>query len=195
MASGNARGERLIPIVIDDYAKKEPGRVWVSIPRNETALVEGYEDITYKQFANAINHAAWWLEHALSGCGESSQTFAYAGPKDLRYPILAVAAVKAGRPVSSRPAHIRSRQNPMMTRSCCLLRLRPRKHNLISWTPRRLPPTYIRNTTVPRSNQSRVSARAFRQSRSQNLGNGCATKMRGITSTARLGTKQSRSPG
>jgi len=99
MSLKNAYGERLIASVIDYYANKEPGRVWASVPRSED-LSKGFKDITYKQFANAINHASWWLEYSLGKSKGNFEIFAYAGPKDLRFPILAVAAVKVGRQVS-----------------------------------------------------------------------------------------------
>ncbi len=90
-------GKRLIPVLIDDAARDTPQRVYASIPRS-AHLSEGFEDITYARFANAINRAAAWLDAALGGRG-STGIFAYAGPKDLRYTILTVAAVKSGREV------------------------------------------------------------------------------------------------
>ncbi|KAI9869696.1 MAG: hypothetical protein M1830_005206 [Pleopsidium flavum] len=98
MSLKDAYGERLIASVIDYYAKKEPGRVWASVPRSED-LSKGFTDITYKQFANAINHACWWLESNLGKSNGGFEVFAYAGPKDQRFPILAVAAVKVGRQI------------------------------------------------------------------------------------------------
>ena len=98
MSSEVSHGVRLIPTVIDYYANKEPYRIWASTPQSEV-LADGFRDITYKQFANAINRAAWWLESTLGKCANNFPTFAYAGPKDLGYPILAVAAAKVGRQV------------------------------------------------------------------------------------------------
>ena len=91
-------GSRLIPPMIDHYAAEAPDKIYASIPKTED-LSEGFRDITYRQFGNAIDHASWWLDRELGQCKGSFDTFAYIGPKDLRYPILAVAAAKVGRRV------------------------------------------------------------------------------------------------
>ncbi|KAL8827612.1 MAG: hypothetical protein Q9191_003075, partial [Dirinaria sp. TL-2023a] len=91
-------GQRLLATVIDYYADHEPDRVWVSVPLDDADLARGFKDITYKQFADAIDRAAWWLEQTLGVCSEGTfETFAYSGDKDVRFPILGVAAVKVGR--------------------------------------------------------------------------------------------------
>ena len=94
----DAIGYRLITSMIDYYAAEEPDRIYASIPRTED-LSDGLHDITYGQFGNAINRASWWLDLELGDCKGTFDTFAYIGPKDLRYPILAVAAAKVGRRV------------------------------------------------------------------------------------------------
>ena len=99
MSSHNAVGSRLITSTIDHHAAETPDRTYASIPRSKH-LSEGFVDVTYKQLANAIDHASWWLDSKLGRCIGSFDTFAYSGPKDLRYPILAVAAAKVGRRVS-----------------------------------------------------------------------------------------------
>lgn len=92
-------GKRLIVSLIDQYAADEPEKLYASVPRNEEDLSQGFKDITYSQLANAINHASWWLESTLGKSYGNFETFAYVGPKDLMYPILAVAAAKVGRQV------------------------------------------------------------------------------------------------
>ena len=96
MAPSAQTGKRLIVNLIDAYATDDPNRVWVSIPKDNDDLARGFMDINFKQFANAINHAAKWVEASVSNHGAPFETLAYIGPKDLRYPILAVAAVKCG---------------------------------------------------------------------------------------------------
>ena len=100
MVSKEERGKRLLANVIDSYAINDPERVWVSAPVDNEDLVKGFRDITYKQFANAINYASWWLKEKTAPAAPLFETVAYAGPKDLRYPILALAAVKCGKQVS-----------------------------------------------------------------------------------------------
>lgn len=98
MASNEAYGQRLLARVIDDYAANQPDRVWAAIPRSND-LTQGFRHITFRQFAQAIDRAAFWLEDHLGASDGSFETFAYAGDKDLRYSIIAVAAVKIGRKV------------------------------------------------------------------------------------------------
>ena len=92
-------GRRDIMSTIDKRAQEEPNSCWVSVPIDEENLSKGYQDITYRQFANAVNHAAIWLKKELPASSEPFQSFAYSGPRDLRYPILAVAAGKLGKVV------------------------------------------------------------------------------------------------
>jgi acyl-CoA synthetase (AMP-forming)/AMP-acid ligase II len=99
MFSSKNHGKRLVAALIDSHAVNDPGRVWASVPQNDKDVSKGFVDLTYKQFANAINHASWWLKETLDGERGPFDTLAYAGPKDLRYPIIAVAAVKVGKQV------------------------------------------------------------------------------------------------
>lgn len=103
MAGGTNFGERLIGRLIDEYAANDPKRVWASIPVNNDDLSKGFQDITYNQFANAINHAAWWLEEQMKASGGHVETIAYAGPKDVRYPVIAVGALKLQKKVNTCP--------------------------------------------------------------------------------------------
>lgn len=96
--SGVEHGKRIITSVIEQRAKNKDN-VWVSLPVDETDLSLGFKDITFWQFNNAANHAANWLNQNLPA-SKPFECFAYAGPKDLRYPILAVAAAKVQKVVS-----------------------------------------------------------------------------------------------
>lgn len=62
MASEGQKGKRLLANVIDFYSSNDPTRVWATAPVDDEDLSKGYKDITYKEFANAINHASWWLK-------------------------------------------------------------------------------------------------------------------------------------
>ena len=96
---GIEHGKRILTSVIEQRAKGGSSESWLSVPVDETNLSLGYKDLTFWQLNNAANHAAHWLSENLP-TGESFQCFAYTGPKDLRYPILAVAAAKAQKVVS-----------------------------------------------------------------------------------------------
>lgn len=64
------------------------------MPVNEQDLSQGYKDLSFRQLNNYAIHAARWPSESLPETSTPFQCFAYAGPKDLRYPILAVAAAK-----------------------------------------------------------------------------------------------------
>lgn len=86
------RGQRLLPHVIDYYAHHEPDRVFASIFKSD-GVDSGFEDITVKTVANAVNYMAWWLSKNTKS-GSKRRTLAYIGPSDLRYTILFLAAIK-----------------------------------------------------------------------------------------------------
>jgi len=90
-----------IPKSLDRRAENKPDSILFCIPNDDSDLSKGFHDVTAKQFVNAINHAAKWLdENVVSKVKEKEMgefaVFAYGGPNDLRYPILAVAAAKCG---------------------------------------------------------------------------------------------------
>ena len=66
-------GQRLLPTVIDDAAQNEHDRVLFYNPR-ENDPRQGYDQVTTKIFANAINRSCAWLESTL---GATPKTFAY----------------------------------------------------------------------------------------------------------------------
>lgn len=92
-------GRRLIPSAIDHIAGVNPSKVFGSLPISNTNLEEGFKDLTFGQIANAISGVAWWLEKEI-GRSDRFETLAYLAPNDFRYPIFAVAAVKARYKVS-----------------------------------------------------------------------------------------------
>ncbi|KAL9049734.1 MAG: hypothetical protein Q9206_005382 [Seirophora lacunosa] len=96
--SNRAYGKRLLVSLIDEYASNEPNRPWAAIPRSNH-LADGFVDIPFEKFARAIDRAAAWLDQVLGASDGSFETFAYAGEKDIRYPIFVVAAVKTGRKI------------------------------------------------------------------------------------------------
>lgn len=90
-----------MPTVVDQIAETEPEAVWAAVSVSPTGIDAGYTNITYQQFANAINSVARWLEEEL-GRGDSTELVVYlgVGGSDVRYVILLIAAVKAGYYVS-----------------------------------------------------------------------------------------------
>ena len=94
-SAGSTNDRRLLPIAIDEIARQEPETLYAEYPASLTSYGEGFTPVTYAQFANAINGAAWLLEHEL-GRRRNHETVAYIGPSDLRYMIMTMGAVKAG---------------------------------------------------------------------------------------------------
>jgi acyl-CoA synthetase (AMP-forming)/AMP-acid ligase II len=91
---GIQHGNRILVSTIEQRAKNDPDSSWVAAPIDNNDISRGYKEITFAEFNNAVNHAVHWLKQNLPAADEPFQSFAYAGPKDLRYPILAAAAGK-----------------------------------------------------------------------------------------------------
>ncbi|KAJ4413894.1 putative NRPS-like protein biosynthetic cluster [Gnomoniopsis sp. IMI 355080] len=93
---GGEYGHRLIPQVIDDIAAEDPLREAFQFPRTEDPK-DGWDTITFENYANAINRCAWMI---IETCGKSTEgsfpTIAYIGPQDARYVVMIFAAVKVG---------------------------------------------------------------------------------------------------
>ena len=96
-------GKRLIPQLVDERALAGHVRPLYSI---HDPVSDCFCDISYAQFANAVNHCSHWI---LSAIGRSliHETLVYLGPGDLRYQIFTLAAIKTGHVVC-----FRARQTP-----------------------------------------------------------------------------------
>ena len=92
--SDSIPGRRLFPVMIDNIAESDPDKAWASIPVSST-LSDGYRDVSFKSFANAINRAAWFLESSF-GRSANFTTVAYIGKPDMRYHVFSMAAAKTG---------------------------------------------------------------------------------------------------
>lgn len=92
-------GRRLIPTLIDEYAREVPDKTYCFVARS-SLIEDGFEAISYSKFADAISHCSLWMESEL-GRGRNFDTVAYLGPPDLRTTILIVATIKTGHKVTS----------------------------------------------------------------------------------------------
>ncbi|KAK7756796.1 hypothetical protein SLS62_001239 [Diatrype stigma] len=105
-------GRRLLPAVIDERARDQPDRPWASIPIDDWDLSQGYEDVSYRQLAGAIDRLAWFIERAMGGRSATFETVAYLGVPDLRYHMMEMAVCKTGHKVlfssqlNSRDVHL-----------------------------------------------------------------------------------------
>jgi acyl-CoA synthetase (AMP-forming)/AMP-acid ligase II len=90
---------RLLVNTIDAKAISIPDSPWILYAKSSSWEQEGgYQTITWKQFADAVNKTAFWLDDNLPQTPRS-QTIAYLGPNDPRYYILLVATAKSKRRV------------------------------------------------------------------------------------------------
>lgn len=103
-------GKRLLPNVIDDRAATGHARPYASICRTQNPR-DGYRDISYATFANAINRCARYLINNV-GKSAAGDVLAYLGPLDLRYQIICIAALKTGHVVSTSRSQIWSKLTP-----------------------------------------------------------------------------------
>lgn len=95
LSNGNSSRKddlRVVPAAIDETAQRTPNAIFASIPKT-SYLVDGYRDVTYREYANTIDRAALLLEESIKGL-DHGEAIGYIGPSDLRYVILAIAAVK-----------------------------------------------------------------------------------------------------
>ncbi|KAJ5196981.1 hypothetical protein N7449_007460 [Penicillium cf. viridicatum] len=123
--SGVKHGERILVSVIENRAN-DIDKPWVSAPVDDQGLSKGYKDINFRQLNKYTNHAAQWLTENLPKTSEPFQCIAYAGPKDLCYPILALAAAKLQKVlVLPSPLITAEAQRRILDAKSCTLYLRP----------------------------------------------------------------------
>ncbi|KAI9676690.1 MAG: hypothetical protein M1822_008253 [Bathelium mastoideum] len=90
-----AAGKRLMTSIIDDVARSDPERCFMSILENDDKT-NAFRNISYACFARAIDRSAWWIE-GLLGKGVGFPSIAtYLSPMDFRHVILIFAAIKTG---------------------------------------------------------------------------------------------------
>ncbi|PLB54029.1 acetyl-CoA synthetase-like protein [Aspergillus steynii IBT 23096] len=85
-----------VPTLIDELADLHPDQPIVSIPCDNHDVSAGYRDVTYGEFARAVNCAAWWIVETLGSASSSFAALHYVAPQDLSYMVFALAVVKTG---------------------------------------------------------------------------------------------------
>lgn len=128
MATDHAQRSRwrneLLPNIIDHLARETPEALFAEYPVSPLSYEEGYRKVTYKDLANAINGAAWWLSEML-GPSKNHEVLTYIGPNDVRYTVLILAAIKTGyvllltSPRNSVAAHVKLFERLECTRLLC----------------------------------------------------------------------------
>ena len=69
---------RLIPDLVDDYARTKPDYIFAQVPKTSD-FADGLKDITISTFARVVNHIAHRIESVL-GKSSDFDTIAYIGP-------------------------------------------------------------------------------------------------------------------
>nr|ARJ54151.1 nonribosomal peptide synthetase [Ramalina conduplicans] len=89
-------GRRLLPCILDEEANHHPKRTFATIPRSNNTS-EGFQNISFLQVANAVNHVAHQLRARFGTIPESKfETITFLGIPDLSYNVVFYAAVKCG---------------------------------------------------------------------------------------------------
>lgn len=83
--------------MVDQLSTSDPERVFLSYPSGPRPI-DGYRDVTYREFAAAINRCSWWLDKHL-GSSDDFRTLTYFGSRDLRSTVVMYSAVKTGHKV------------------------------------------------------------------------------------------------
>ncbi|OHF03049.1 male sterility protein [Colletotrichum orchidophilum] len=125
-------GQRTFPSIIDERAAHQPNRTCFSTPRTSDPR-DGWRDVTYKEFANAVNYTARFiLDNYGVPAPNTFPTIAYIGPNDARYCIMTVAAIKAGyKALFVSPRNPLEAQLNLFKLSDCQLVARPPSHQSV----------------------------------------------------------------
>lgn len=90
-----AYGRRLMTSIIDDRARSNPQKTFMSIPAGDS-VTDGQRDISYAEMARAIHRCAWWVEDTLGKGVDFPSIATYMSPMDFRHAILIFGAIKTG---------------------------------------------------------------------------------------------------
>lgn len=86
--------KRLLARTVDDRAETNPSQRFAIIPQG-SEISSGFQDISIKDLARAVNFMCWWIE-IIIGPAQFPQTVAYMGNNDVRYFIFMLACQKTG---------------------------------------------------------------------------------------------------
>jgi acyl-coenzyme A synthetase/AMP-(fatty) acid ligase len=104
--------DQLLPNIVDHLSRETPEALYAEYPISPLSYDSGYRRITYRDLANTVNGAAWWISQTLDP-SKQNEVLTYIGPNDLRYIVLVLAAIKAGyvlfltSPRNSMAAHVK----------------------------------------------------------------------------------------
>ncbi|KAI0169257.1 hypothetical protein GGR52DRAFT_581433 [Hypoxylon sp. FL1284] len=87
-----ACGRRLLPLVLDEMAISNPGRLYAAIPKTQD-VTQGFRDITVSDLARCVNFMAQWIDDRFGHPIHPFETLTYIGISDLRGPVSFLAAL------------------------------------------------------------------------------------------------------
>ncbi|KAB8303512.1 hypothetical protein EYC80_004923 [Monilinia laxa] len=91
------RANRLLPQILEEEARNDPQRL-VAIVAKTSDISKGFNRLTASQLLSAVDFTAHWIDSHV--CNNSStETLAFIGSQDFRYPIMEIAAMKTGNPL------------------------------------------------------------------------------------------------
>ncbi|KAF2710147.1 acetyl-CoA synthetase-like protein [Pleomassaria siparia CBS 279.74] len=96
-SDGVMYGKRLIPVIVDEIAAKDPERICFAFPRSLDPA-QGFQNVNFRTFANAINKTAQFIQREI-GRSAMFETVMYMGYSDVRHFIALVALMKTGHKV------------------------------------------------------------------------------------------------
>lgn len=95
--SALSRANRLLPHILEEEALHDPQRI-VAIVAKTSDISKGFNQLTTRQLLKAVDFTAHWIDSHI--CNDSStETLAFIGSQDFRYPIMEIAAMKTGNPL------------------------------------------------------------------------------------------------
>lgn len=98
-ADGNPYGLKPVVQLLQEKAAVTPNHTYLRYPGPDWET-KGYNAITWRQYLDAVNKIAHWLDENL-GPDSGNDTIAYSGPNDVRYGLIFPAVVKTGRKVGT----------------------------------------------------------------------------------------------
>ncbi|TGO12203.1 hypothetical protein BTUL_0092g00030 [Botrytis tulipae] len=91
------RANRLIPHILEEEALENPQRV-IAMVAKTSDISEGFHEVNAGQFLRGVDFLAHWIDSYKSK-SSSTETFAFIGSQDFRYPIIEIACMKTGNPL------------------------------------------------------------------------------------------------
>ncbi|KAF7943055.1 hypothetical protein EAE96_011000 [Botrytis aclada] len=91
------RANRLIPHVLEEEARENPQRI-IAMVAKTSDISEGFDEVNAGQFLRGVDFLAHWIDSYKSE-SSSTETFAFIGSQDFRYPIIEIACMKTGNPL------------------------------------------------------------------------------------------------